>query len=163
MDCNSYPAQASSFPGSGAYGINDLANCPVALAASCRWQPTWVHKRDQNDGVYTLTTPIAYMSSFASDPFASSKGATFAYSVGGSYGQGWIMWSYGPDMDEQATTGNTTGGDVRVSQGMYRSQPGCDTYYYNPGTQTPSQQLIEATYDPTNGTNSNGDVYKLKQ
>ncbi len=156
VDCSSYPAQASSFPSQSAYGVNDIQSCSTALPASCRYMPTFIHKRDQNDNTYTLTTPMQYMTSFVADPFASSKGATYSYSVGGSYGQGWIMWSYGPDMDEYSSS------DIQIVQGAIRGQPAVDTLYYNPGVQT-SLLLINATYDATNGTSSSGDVYKIKQ
>lgn len=158
VDCSSYPAQASSFPSQASYGVNDIQSCPTALTASCRYMPTFIHKRDQNDNTYTLTTPMSYMTSFVADPFASSKGATYSYSVGGSYGQGWIMWSYGPDMDEYQSGMS----DIQIVQGAVRGQPAVDTLYYNPGVQT-TMLLINATYDATNGTSSSGDVYKIKQ
>ena len=104
----------------------------------------------------TITTPIAYMSSIPADPFMSTRGA-----MGGYYtdpaSTGWILFSPGPDVDE--------------AKGM---QLDVTVYYvYQPWIAQPSQTLIGGadqssakrgsyTYDPTNGTSSAGDVYRVK-
>jgi hypothetical protein len=56
-------------------------------------------------------------------------------------GHGWILISTGPDRD-------------------YDIVPAAE---YDPAKTVPSPALIEHTYDPTNGTTSNGDVYRMKE
>ncbi len=169
IDTNQYPAQASSFPSNKAFGINDLENAPSG-AFGLRYQPTFIHKPEAKNKVFTLTTPISYITSFFSDPFASTKGGYFSYSRTGSYGQSWIMWSFGPDMDETQKltfTGVTLApgivGDIAVIGGTTKDgQPGVETTFYSPLFRHPQPNLVIQTYDPTNGTTSNGDIYRVK-
>ena len=70
--------------------------------------------------------------------------ATFGYypsrpEPGGAIG--WIIWSPGPD-------------------GIYDIDPFAD---YDPRLTELPLSLLNKTYDPTNGTRSRGDVYRLKQ
>lgn len=104
--------------------------------------------------VATLTTPISYVTSYFADPFTDTKGATFGYMQDTN---GWILWSPGPDTDEKSST------DL---------QPSVETVY-NSAIAQPSTQLLTGgstgtgkgafTYDPTNGTVSEGDIYRVKQ
>ncbi len=181
VDTNKYPAQASSFPNEGYFGINDIETAPTSVKAtegSARYMPTFRRKVDINDKLYTLTTPISYISSMFPDPFAASKGAAFNYSVAGSHGQSWIIWSYGPDADERikptwptdwsVTALEGQGGDIAIVGGMIgaakdtKKAPGVETSFYNPNFKIPSERLVTVTYDPTNGTTSNGDVWRAK-
>jgi len=123
--------------------------------------------------IMTLTTPLAYITTYPTDPFASVRGETFSYYAvwpgdtrnSPRGGVGWILWSYGPDVDE------------------FKTNPGSDTPYgaYNPAVAQPSSNdpylgiiggLLAGTcttsghaftYDPTNGTVSGGDVWRVKQ
>jgi Tfp pilus assembly protein PilE len=97
-------------------------------------------------GYFTITTPIAYITSYFTDPFAPAKRATFAYWTPDpkSDAVGWIMWSPGPDKDYDLTIANVA-------------------LAYNPNDRVPNDYLIERTYDSTNGTESNGDVYRIKE
>lgn len=81
-----------------------------------------------------------------SDPFAAEKGTLFRYqSMTSADGTpGWIVWSGGPDLDLDITPENLAS-------------------LYDPAARTPSYALIGRTYDPTNGSESDGDVYRLKQ
>lgn len=96
----------------------------------------------------TLTTPFAYVSSYFTDPFSPVKGATFAYwnpaDLPTTHGTGYILWSPGPDGDYDITIDNV----ARV---------------YTPHLMVPNAEMIALTYDPSNGTESNGDVYRYKQ
>lgn len=101
----------------------------------------------------TLTTPISYITSYFADPFTDTRGATFAYMQDTN---GWILWSPGPDTDESAQTD------------LY---PLVETIY-NSSFSQPSTELVAGTaaapkgaftYDPTNGTVSEGDVWRVKQ
>jgi prepilin-type N-terminal cleavage/methylation domain-containing protein len=175
--------------------------------------PCFLMNNMRNSGAcfFTLTTPVAYITSYPPDPFATNRGATFGYvsifpgdpnlalirrntvmhslSFGeespfafsdvddiigniqssGLYtheigtnldtpygppppepplgGTGWIIWSLGPDTDE------------------YKGPVPSDSVYtaYNPAVTQPSPRLLGLTYDPTNGTLSNGDVWRVKQ
>lgn len=118
----------------------------------------------------TLTTPVSYITSYPADPFATNKGCTFSYA--GVFpgdplsardmkgGVGWILWSPGPDVDE------------------YKGSSPTDSPYlaYNPIIGQPSDFLLAGngndggdsgqdafTYDPTNGTVSGGDIWRVKQ
>ena len=159
IDNNSYPATDSSNWGTTeGFVINGFPTASPGAKAI----PTFRTKQNNTDQLATITTPIAYITSIFTDPFAKTKGASFAYSTPQANlgpevsNAGWITWSYGPDTDEPQGPGDvpfTTTGSPRV-----------ETVFYNPRDRTPSEQLlIFATYDPTNGTTSNGDVWRLKQ
>lgn len=99
--------------------------------------PGFMAKAGPHESIHTLTTPIAFISSYCTDPFAPG-GGTYAYWAGDCR-QGWILYSPGPD--EQ-----------------YDIVPWED---YTPGSETPSAALIGKTYDPTNGEVSGGDIWKI--
>lgn len=65
----------------------------------------------------------------------------YAYYRAPEPGSGWILWSPGPD-------------------GVYDIRD--PATLYSPDERVPSDALIEATYDPTNGTRSRGDVYRVE-
>ena len=121
--------------------------------------------------IMTLTTPLAYITTYPSDPFASNKGETFSYYAvwpgdqrnSPRGGVGWILWSYGPDVDEYK---HTPGSDTPY--GAYNptiAQPSSwDQYLVIPGGLLAGSGSVHAfTYDPTNGTVSGGDVWRVKQ
>jgi len=117
----------------------------------------------------TLTTPVAYITSYTADPFATNRGCTFSYAAvfpgdphtpPGKGGVGWILWSFGPDVDE------------------YKGSSPSDSpfFAYDPAIGQPSALLLAGdsndgsdqdqdafTYDPTNGTVSGGDIWRVKQ
>jgi hypothetical protein len=99
------------------------------------------------EALATLSTPVTYYSQYPRDEFARkiarSRTVTFAYWVPPA-GNGWILWSPGPDGRYDLTLAN-------IAQA------------YDPATSAPSTLLIGPTYDPTNGTSSAGDVYRIKQ
>jgi len=116
----------------------------------------------------TITTPVAYISSYFSDPFADTRGLTHRYY---SDRAGFILGSYGPDTDE------ADGGDCGWDEGstvIDNNENGIETVYDSQYSQ-PSPFLIAGsgsfsdsggrtafTYDPTNGTVSQGDVWRVK-
>jgi prepilin-type N-terminal cleavage/methylation domain-containing protein len=117
----------------------------------------------------TLTTPIAYLSSLPTDPFADTRGLAYRYTADIA---GWIVGSYGPDTDQQS------GGSLRWDNGTVqrnyipvnnRANDSVEVFY-NSRIAQPSITLLTGsstngafTYDPTNGTSSRGDVYRVKQ
>ena len=89
-------------------------------------------------GVTGLTTPISYLTSLFVDPFNEVKGLPFAYYTAGD---NWIVFSPGPDRD-------------------FDIIPHID---FDPTIPQPSLHLMTLTYDGTNGTTSDGDVWRVKQ
>lgn len=112
----------------------DFVNNPVYLLV-----PTFINRTEQRPEIHTLTTPVAYMSSLYTDPYAPAKGAGYAYWAGGCK-TGWIVYSPGPD-------------------GNYEIVPWED---YQTSSVRPSTSLIAKTYDPTNGAKSPGDLWYTK-
>lgn len=96
----------------------------------------------------TLTTPVAYLSSYFSDPFTNVKGAPFAYwtdATTATHATGYIVWSSGPDYVYDLTIDN-------IAQAYDSRSP-----------HLPSAYLLERTYDPSNGASSEGDIWRIKQ
>lgn len=91
-------------------------------------------------GAGSLTTPIAYVTTYFPDVFAPDKGDTFAYYNPKPGTNGWILISPGPD-------------------GKYD----LDWTLYDPTKPQPSAEILQYCYDPTNGTVSAGDVFRVKQ
>ena len=97
-------------------------------------------RRYEPGGAVTITTPIAYLLGYSRDSFEVKQGPvdTFAYF---STANGWILSSPGPDGDFDIVLENA----------------------YNPSISQPSRELIALAYDPTNGTISDGDIFRVKQ
>lgn len=91
---------------------------------------------------FSLTTPIAYITAYFKDPFWEiGPDKFFQY---GSIRNGWIVASCGPDKD------SADRGDIKERLNYTQAGPAPNS-------------LIELSYDATNGTISNGDVYRIKQ
>jgi len=148
VDNMRYPAWAK-----GDQGANSFAG-PHAGAYHIRTFRTW--RDDSERGTfYTLTTPIPYLPSYLRDPFASTRGATFGYYCDTN---GWVLYSWGPDMDENNTYQWDLEPDVETVYRSVFSQPSLTLLA---GTSSLSGEAY--TYEPTNGTISPGDVYRVKQ
>jgi len=121
----------------------------------------------QNGRGYSLTTPVAFMSSIPSDPFADTKAAAFGYY--NALDAGWIMWSYGPDTDENVNVSGL-GGNGQIQIGLWNKAVTAQSVY-NPYRTNPSIELVTGAagaagaynYDATNGSTSKGDVWRVKQ
>lgn len=162
IDNNAYPATDSSV--SGHSGINQGLNNTTGLLLN---MPTFRRKNNAGDQLSTLSTPIAYITTIFADPFAKTFGASFSYSTPQGavevQNAGWIIWSYGPDVDQNDDQdGDGFGGDIGVSD-LSPAAPLVAETFYSPANQVPSVTLLGATYDPTNGTTSSGDVWRIKQ
>ena len=180
LDQNDYPAHDSSYPNQQTgYGCN--SGIDKINKSPCALMPTFRIRANEKDQLATLTTPISYVSSYFTDPFADTKGVAFNYSKP-KFGTGYMLWSYGPDGDEGGSnyiqglgTGSGKwggGGNLQVDAWSVQTGTGSQTVtipyisetFYNPAWQVPSAQLIlYGTYDPSNGTSSSGDVYRYKQ
>jgi prepilin-type N-terminal cleavage/methylation domain-containing protein len=51
------------------------------------------------NNVAQMTTPVAYITSYPADPFAKTDGIVFGYN--NMNNASWVLWSFGPDNDEQ--------------------------------------------------------------
>jgi type II secretory pathway pseudopilin PulG len=134
IDTNAYPAWSND-PSRNAFG--ELAKTDPSLAS----EPTFMMKKSISDPLMTLTTPVMYITGYMRDPFTKAKGATFSY---WATKNGWILWSPGPD-------------------GKYSLSLENIAKAYDPAAQNPSPALIGMTFDPTNGTTSMGDIWRIKQ
>lgn len=137
----------------------------------------------------TLTTPVAYISHYPTDPFREFKGTTFNYYTDG---KGWIVGSWGPNMN-QSLGGNLqwqrgplhpeyapaldeeggldTGTTSTHPAGIPLPGQGIATIYTGSMTE-PTDWLLAGnhdqygvgafTYDPTNGTFSDGDLWRIR-
>jgi hypothetical protein len=137
VDHGSYPAYT--------LGLKHGANSFIDK----KWDETFfrIPTFRNNDGEFfhALTTPLAYITGYFADPFSYVKGASFAYySVKKNDVWGWIVWSPGED-------------------GEYDMDIGSAKAFYDPSIEQPSMDILTRyTYDPTNGTKSDGDVFRVK-
>jgi len=88
---------------------------------------------------HALTTPIAYITTYFSDPYSPGKNLPYAYYT---HGKSWILFSPGPDLDY----------DISRPEEVFTSEE-----------DQPSTRVILLAYDPTNGIESSGDVWRVKQ
>ncbi len=169
VDNNTYPvsARAGRTPAGTDnynYDLSNAQNPPGS--ASLRGIDSFATRNviaSPGTGIATLTTPISYITSYFSDPFADYKAATFGYY---NDNQGWILFSPGPDTDQASFTDLSAPGGAAgtpLVETLYSSsiaQPSpmllCSTHSLGGTTQA-------CTYDSTNGTVSNGDVWRVKQ
>lgn len=109
----------------------------------------------------TLTTPVAYITQYFPDPFADTKGVTFGYFANAN---GWILWSCGPDTDQATGTelgynGSAGQNNVETVYDVAQAQPSPALNTWVVGSSPNDKSL---TYDPSNGTISPGDVWRVK-
>lgn len=181
LDNNSYPLYCNNYVdmrNANYFAKNAMVGnyTDQAYSFRVRLNPT--------DKFATLTTPIAYITSYPTDPFARTKGLCFCYTktdpeVGDSKNH-WMIWSFGPDQDERddqvvlasaiaygqtfkppydpRLKNNPKPGDILIYSPT-RTSGYIDRTMYCPTRAYPSPALLDVTYDPTNGTISNGDVY----
>ena len=90
--------------------------------------------------LHGLTTPVSYLTSLFTDPYQPlDKSLPFAYAT---VGEGWIAYSPGPD-------------------GIYDINP--PHVFYTGAGEPHTPALINATYDPSNGSGSKGDIWRVMQ
>lgn len=174
VDNNLYPAAAREGSGTisltGGHPNNGVAINPTNVGNHNKYanpahpntnlRHVWTFAARGGTQLGLLTTPIGYITSYPADPFTDTKGGTFCYFANPN---GWILWSPGPDTDEASGTnlGNVTAPGANVVETLYdvrEAQPSAALIAGSAGT--PPRAF---TYDPTNGTVSPGDVYRVKQ
>lgn len=132
------------------------------------------------NGFFTLTTPVAYINGpVPLDPFATGKGhqLPYCYRSAKDFGNGWVLTSVGPDQDLFAengqgsqnltnpySTANDTNNPKRIGDINERAVIHA---LERTGSLTDDDRgrlkeyLDDLSYDPTNGTRSEGDIYRL--
>lgn len=129
---------------------------------------------------FGVTTPIAYMTSIPTDPFAGQAAGflTYCYRPTKASGRGYVLTSVGPDADLLAAGGKGTQNPNVLSTFTDSKNPSrlgdinermvtsfIDGKPDSPGTveEVPKlrQYLDDLTYDPTNGTVSDGDLVRI--
>jgi type II secretion system protein G len=142
IDNNAYPCAVNA---GGTYQVVGEGSPKEVLQAGSRYGAGWVSNM--------LTTPVVHQASIPFDPFGPKKVAAGeawrkVYQYGVNYLSYWILTSVGPDLD-----------------GSHMNE----TYYVTPATAGAGGDIARfltqfggsnIEYDPTNGTISNGDVYR---
>jgi prepilin-type N-terminal cleavage/methylation domain-containing protein len=162
VDNNDYPAYAVGSGGCNAFAAVVPGTPHNTGASKIRTFRIWASTAEIL--VFrTLTSPVGYLTSYFGDPFANTKGCVFAYYKDTN---GWIVASFGPDTDENEANGP---GDIGfgVSGPIANS---VETVYNSSSSQSAVTLLVGSnsagqayTYDPTNGSVTSGDVYRVKQ
>jgi len=146
---NSYPAWAK-----GEGGANSFAE-PYSGAYHIHTFRIWKNENEVGT-FYTLTTPLAYMTQYLSDPWADTRGVTYGYYADEN---GWILYSWGPDTDENEIEDP---GDLESDvEQVYRSSISQPSLTLIAGSSSSSHEAY--TYDPTNGIISAGDIWRVRQ
>jgi len=172
VDNNTYPAWGIGFgwPVPGCQTYNYYVVVAQGRAGGGATLPSFLMNRAIAAASFkTLTTPVDYVTRYPADPFASIRGETFGfYSVAPGTsdttykgGIGWILWSYGPDTNEYK--GGRTGDSPYLAYNPTRPQPSRSDPSYPGGLvagRGPGGSAF--TYDPTNGTVSAGDIWRVK-
>ncbi len=166
-----YPQPIADFLGNRAKGYYTLCTRDGNLIAG----------RD----FHTLTTPVAYATSFPTDPFAEQAAGfmTYCYRPDKEHGTGYILTSFGPDADLlEDVQGKLGAGTASLNPLSTFMDPGVPArlgdinergvvYIFEGKPQNLSGPLEpygglqgalnDLSYDPTNGSVSDGDIYRL--
>jgi hypothetical protein len=102
-----------------------------------------------------LTYPKKYIESYPCDPFSDTKGATYGYYTDGG---GFILYSWGTDTDEGDAKSWELEADVEK---VYNSKIAQPSFTLLTGKSS-APKGGAYTYDPSNGTVSQGDIYWVK-
>ena len=159
-DNNDFPAYAIGNAGCNGFAgaITPAGTAGGSGAGKILTFRVWNSTAQQNQFM-TLTTPQAYITNYFADPFADSKGCIFAYYKDTN---GWIISSFGPDTDEKdgGNIGMISPYEIETIYTSTQSQP---STYLLVGSKSTGGATRAFTYDPTNGTITPGDVYRVKQ
>jgi prepilin-type N-terminal cleavage/methylation domain-containing protein len=187
VDQNEYP-EGSDNANNIDPRINDLLqNSPAGdlrgafYAQRTRNGATGVAGRD----FHTLTTPVAYVTEFFTDPFIAQAAGflTYCYRPAKDRANGYILTSFGPDADLFDVSGGGPGkgtlnpnplgtfsdtgnpsrlGDINeraVVHALEGTDPALPALLVPYGNLNVA--LDDLSYDPTNGTVSDGDIYRV--
>jgi type II secretory pathway pseudopilin PulG len=102
-----------------------------------------------------LTSPIKYIESYPQDPFSDERWTTYGYYTDGG---GFILYSWGPDTDENDAKSWDLEADIEK---VYNSKIAQPSFTLLTGKSS-APKGGAYTYDPSNGTVSQGDIYWVK-
>ena len=178
VDHNSYPEGTDNPTLMAPEFVTYLGTLAPGFYALRTRHPTLIAGRD----FFTLTTPIAYITTMPLDPFAEAF-LPYAYRNAKDLKNGYILTSFGPDADLRSEIGGKPGaGSVNAANPLSTA---ADTnavarlgdvneravihWYERNGpfaATTPDQSqffnwLRDLSYDPTNGTVSEGDIIRV--
>lgn len=127
------------------------------------------------NSINTITSPISYVSSYPADPFADSRGLPPLYFANASR---FIIGSWGPDADQNGARDlDWCGFTFNPLDGSSLPLPGSGAQIetiFNPGQSNSDLNTLTLllvgqnsagrawTYDSSNGTISQGDVWRIK-
>ncbi len=131
--------------------------------------PDW----QKANGAMQLTTPVAYMTSILNDPFMPPGAKDITGGAADGYRIGSGTWSYGA-----YGSPNTSPPDNQGAAGVFSTKGRAMAYVtMSPGTDTKRERMgykcfpfkspdaketaFYIDYDPSNGTVSNGDIYRF--
>lgn len=101
-----------------------------------------------------LTTPVAYMSSIPYDPF-NGDGKSTGYGYGSNGQSYYMLTSFGPDQQK----GNGVSSESKLDAREYTGARLTDTRFG--GLRGSNFLLSQLLYDPSNGTSSTGDIFRV--
>lgn len=151
-----YKADHGTYPPSGRADASPslTANSFAKPGQGARSQMTFRLPGPGEDKPFaTLTSPVAYLRILPEDPFAHTRGMHLGYYAPES-GNGWMLFSVGPDRDENGPGGP---GDIGP-----RVETLYDPHEKMPGVWQLTVPLLNMTYDPSNGTFSHGDLWQVE-
>lgn len=183
VDQGAYPAWVSltgsnKWTGKDGLGhINAFSGAGTG-ASSIHSFRVWTASPDESaaNQYFLLTTPVSYVSAIMRDPFAYTRGTAYGYY---STASRYIIFSYGPDSDEQPNAQGHVGDidpaveatdltDLVTGQlwSILRDRTLLSRLTLScgpPATWLTTRGTGAFTYDPTNGTTSEGDLWRIKR
>lgn len=170
-----YFSQQSALPAGRPTGVTQNINYAMAVANNVQGADrtkyqnlaSFAYKQgDANNPPLSLTTPVSYLNTYVPDTYATSKGMTFGYAMGPS---GFLLWSPGPDGVDQLWFTTEPSSSHRAAEIILNGGQSLPSPYLIAGPQgnmpkpQPAPSATKAyTYDASNGTSSEGDVYRTK-
>jgi prepilin-type N-terminal cleavage/methylation domain-containing protein len=181
LDNNSYP-EGTDNPQNYPQRISDVLG---ALAPGYYTFRTRAGERSVGSAFAGVTTPIAYIATVPADPFAKQAAGflTYCYRNAKDRNNGWILTSVGPDADllkkngigstnldnplSTALDGNLAAGkparigDINERQAIRFMEGDPMPSTLLAGVEMLRHHLKDLTYDPTNGSLSEGDLWRI--
>lgn len=165
--------------GMEAYYVDNNEYCPDSEGVLDKGQGTQIPYEQYAKGQIFLTTPIAYLTSVVQDPFDSVANSVGTTTVKASIRIGSGTWAYhtglSPKDLQDSTNTMATRGKVAtyallsVGPDGLRCRNSYKSFPWKPLTDTDQKPITAKNYqpnywidyDPTNGTVSDGDIYRF--
>lgn len=114
-------------------------------------------------GLKELLTPNSYLSAVPLDPFATAQVQPyqyFRYELGGDSPFTWVIYSMGPDGDIDFMP--PVEAELDLMAGFSAQAAASSEISDVPLGQSILEEIRSLRYDPTNGINSNGDIFRFE-